>query len=91
MPDALKVYHESLQVTHESHTGDFSSDDETEGSDKDLLDDDWGVDNSRVEAAFSWTIADGDLIDDGRDLTAEELLGEDFEREAAGNGEFSIY
>ena len=37
---------------------------------------------------LSWTLVDPNVMDDGRDLTAEELLGEDFEREAANLGKY---
>ena len=60
------------------------SDDEhsEDGAYDDFFDDD--------DADISWNLVDGDLMDDGRGLTAEELLGEDFEREAADAGQFSV-
>ena len=90
LPDALNTYHESPQPSVESDNENFWSGTEFEDSDEDEFDNGWSKSNSAVETAFGWSIAYGDLMDDGRDLAAEELLGEDFEREAADSGVFLI-
>ena len=37
---------------------------------------------------FDWAIVNEEMLDNTQGLPAEELLGEDFEREAANNGIF---
>ena len=85
-PNVTNTYCGSSQLPTESDNENFWSESETEDSDEDEFDNGWTKNNSAVDAAFGWTIAYGDPMDDGRDLAAEELLGEDFEKEAADSG-----
>ena len=48
-----------------------------------------GSDVCAEDGSYSWSLITDEFVDAGRDLSAEELLGEDFEREAFDIGSFT--
>ena len=46
----------------------------------------WTNGSSLEDDFFNWTLLNDELAENERGLTAVEMLGEDFEREAANNG-----
>ena len=48
-------------------------------------------DLDRTDGFHSWNLITDEFVNAGRDLSAEELLGEDFEREASNIGEFDTF
>ena len=67
-----------------------SSDDKDDDRNEEILEE-MHLDQHIDDGFFNWGIANDELLDEVRGLSAEELLGEDFEREAAENGVFLYY
>ena len=80
-PDILLAHNAIAQRCHVSTLGDDSSDEELES-----LDAHESFDNLTESDLFGWNLVNSETLDDPKDLSAEEMLGEDFEREVVNYG-----
>ena len=62
------------------------SDEESEIFDERDTDEQEFLGDHAEEDLFSWNLVNNEILDDPNNLSAEEMLGEDFEREAANFG-----
>ena len=86
MNEILATSMSTQQSTNIEDSTTLSDEESDELSSEDADEEEYTEDFLDHDDPFGWTIINEEMVDNMQELPAEELLGEDFEREAADNG-----